>query len=268
MKAISGVSLLAGALLASVSWGCSGEQGDATETVAEQAREVRVEEIASIPVMDGRINFLMLEGSSEIILEQQAPLNATKTPFQRLGGQALTSLEIFRAIAPDQAPPEAIVAAHAAEARTLGRPDDQLMVASIDTSSLEEKGVTGTACNVMLKNPYNSNYEPWGDRQEPNNLTGTHSLCVGQNCEDGQAFPAVVRIMGICNNNASNTLPYRVYSRPDGAPTWTFFSRTAAPDSINAWYAIQTYIHNDKIEGRPTVGSQLYHLRVAYAYHK
>jgi hypothetical protein len=268
MKAISEVTLLAGAMLAALSWGCSSEQGDATEPVAEQAREVRVDEVASIPVMDGRINFLMVEGSSEIMLEEVAPLNTARTPFQRLGGQPLTSLEIFSAVAPDQTPPEAIVAAHAAEARALGRTDERLVVASVDTSTLEEKGVTTLQCSVMWKNPYSTDYEPWGNRDGQDNLAGTNSLCGGNNCEHGLLFPGQVMLLGICNNNSSNGIPYRVYSRPDDTTTWTFFSRTAAPDSINAQYRTQTFKHNDKIEGRPTAGSHLYHLRAAYAYHK
>jgi hypothetical protein len=54
-----------------------------------------------------------------------------------------------------------------------------------------------------------------------------------------------------------------VYSKAATDFSWSHFNRTAAVNSINAQYRIQTFAHMDKIEGRPTQSDLVYHLRAA-----
>jgi hypothetical protein len=201
---------------------------------------------------------------AHIDIHEEASIYAVETPMQQLWARKLTSLEVFKALAPEREPPRALEAAHAPEAQALGRTSTEVLVVEFDHHRSVQKAVTPTQCNVMFSNPYNGNFGPWVNQVHRNNLTGMQSQCGGNDCLDGVIYPDRVVLLGICNSSNSS-LPYRVYARPDGATSWTYTSHNALANSINAHYRTQTFAHNDKIEGRPT-GANVYHLRAAYAY--
>ena len=266
MKTISSRCLV-GAALVSLLSACgagsvaSGESGTESEVV------VKVNELATVSVGDAQITFLQTEGESDISIEEQASIYAKQTPMQQLSGHALTSLELFLSLAPDEVPPEALIAAHAGEAEALGRDNDDIVPVELDVASTLQKSVTPSQCDVMWERPYNSNYQPWVNKTRMDNLTTTQTLCGGMGCYMGYQYPDQVILMGICNSS-SRWLPYVLKDKSLYSDTWRLTGRYARPNSINAHWHTNRTPYNHAIEGRPQSGSGItYHLRAAIGNH-
>jgi len=267
MKNLVSGRYLVGIALASLLSACGagsvpGETGD------ESTMEVKVNELASVKVGDAEITFLQTEGESDISIEEEASIYAKQTPMQQLWSQRLTSLEVFMSLAPDEVPPEALVAAHAREAEVLGRDSDAIVPVELDLAPTLEKTVTPAQCDVMLEHPYNSNYGSWVNQVKVNNQTATQILCGGLTCNHAYEYPDEVILMGICNTSSSRYLPYRLRDKPYYSSIWRLTNRSARPESINANYRINTSPYNHAIEPRPISGSGVvFHLRAAIGYH-
>jgi len=262
MKQVFRFAFLTSAALGALA--CSGEPDIAGDSAEATSQEIQIEEIATVDIAGARVVFSRAGQQDHIDIHEEASIYAVETPMQQLWARKLTSLEIFKALAPEQTPPPALEAAHAREAQALGRTGTEVVLVEFDNHRAVQKAVTPAQCDIMFRDPYTSNFGPWVNRVYRDNLTGIQSQCGGNSCTDGVVYPDRVVVLGICNSSNS-LLPYRVYTRSDGAPSWTYTSLNAMANSINAHYRTQTFAHNDKIEGRPT-GSSVYHLRAAYAY--
>ena len=268
MKTSTG-PLLATVALASLLGACGAEPGESDDSTqsAEQAVEVQVEEIASVTVGSTEITFYREEGETDISIEEQASVYSVDTPMRQLWSRDLTSLEIYLALAPDQPAPEALVAAHAAEAKALGRDNDDVIPVELDRAPLAQKSVTPQDCDVMLANPYTPDYYPWYPTYRLDNTIGTRLLCAGGGiCAMQYTYPAQVVLLGICNDSSSS-LPYELQVKRPDSDTWRVIAKTAKPNRIGAHYRRFTSPHNHMIVGKSASG-QYYHLRTSIGSHR
>jgi hypothetical protein len=267
MKRILNLSLAFVATLALAVGACSGEPTDTDETTAE-AVVVEAQEVAAVSVAGADIVFLQVEGDPGITIEERASIYAVETPMQQLWDEGLTSLEIYSALAPDQEAPEALIAAHAEEVRALGRESDDVLLVELDLTRAQQKAVTPTQCNVVYRDPYNSNYDPWVSVRRLNHLTGTNELYTGSNPNSTFTYPDQMVLLGICNSHASRWLRHELRHKPQLSSTWRIVRRFARPESIYAYYRAFRTPSAHRIKGTPTSSKIEYHLRTAFARQK
>ena len=267
MKRIHTLSLAFTTALALALGACSGESPDTDETTAG-AVAVQAQEVAAVSVAGAEVVFLQVDGDPGITIEESASIYAVETPMQQLWGQGLTSLEIYLALAPTQEAPEALFVAHEQEVRALGRDSDDILPAELDLARAQQKSVTPTQCNVVYRDPYNSNYDPWVSVRSLDNLTGTNELYTGNNPNSTFTYPDQIVLLGICNSDASRSLLHELRNKPQSSSTWRVVQRTARPESINAYYRAFRTANAHRIKGTPSSSAIVYHLRTAYARHK
>jgi hypothetical protein len=112
-----------------------------------------------------------------------------------LADRDLTSLEMFRAIAPEREPPAALVEAHAAEVQRLGRADDAVLEAAIDLERPIEKSVSSCESFIFAPPPSGS----WTRQQGRNYLVNETWLPVGDSLSDWSHHTGNPVTFGACN---------------------------------------------------------------------
>ncbi len=187
--------------LGAFSAGCS--TSPSTETGAPiEGEQAAVTSLATLNVGYGTIEFQKLtapDGSFHIGMQEFAPNTAISTPVDSLlTGRRLTSLEVFRAIAPDQQAPTLITEMHPVEAGALGRSDATVLSVAFDRNAPVEK--SAASCDAWALQDTNE-FEDWDKVRKVNSVSGDKWLAVGNSVADW-SFPTTARVtMGVCNES-------------------------------------------------------------------
>ncbi len=190
---------IGGALLV----GCDGSsQDDAAGGPSSGGVQASVASLATVDVGYGTIEFQQLtspDGSVNLALSELAPGTLKTTPLDALlRGQRLTTMETFRAIAPDRTVPAAIASSHAAEAAALGRTNASIVAAAFDRNAPVEKSIASCESWVLQDTGL---FSDWTKIQKANSVSGDKWLAVGNSAADW-AFPTTARVtLGVCNES-------------------------------------------------------------------
>jgi hypothetical protein len=128
--------------------GCDVAPTDGASDVVEAPGTERV--LGSLDVGYGTVSFheVTLEDGSVLVgLSENLPAAFEKTPLQTLITEGHTSLEMWRAILPNQAAPDVLVQRQPLEAATLGRVNADLRVGKFDPSAQVPQSTT--SCSNM-----------------------------------------------------------------------------------------------------------------------
>lgn len=222
---------------------------DAPNTAAVPNTQTKT--LASIDVGYGKIQFqksVASNGEEKLSIVEQASAYATSTPLDKLFSQKnLTSLETFMAIAPDQEPPQELVAAHAAETKNLGRKDTAIVKATFDKDAPVEKAVD--AClNFVYAAPSDGCYN-WEHKLELQTTNGDW-LNVGTYVGDWNLQTGRVA-MGVCNATGTATSGQVAWSRDFG--DWNYDEWIGIPAyTVQRWFE-----YNQATSGPDCVGSPI-----------
>lgn len=209
--------------------------GPVEEPSAEPVKpgvEVQDTILAEVDVGYGTVRFHEFTapgGNKTLAIQELAPATLAKTPMDALqesGG--LTSLEVFKAVAPEREPPQALVDSHAQEALAMGREDTRVLQARFDKDAAVEKSIASCEGWVyQVPDPATQ----WNLRLSRNSVSGYQGLNLGRYVDD-QGYATVGTVtLGTCNESDVPIQTYLAWDDTQDNNSW-----------LNSpWYDIPAY---------------------------
>lgn len=273
-------SLIAASMLGA---GCSENVESSVDDAVEQGiTESGADEVvlASVDTGYGTLRFHELtdvDGSVSIAISEEIPNTYLTTPLDSIMQGGYTTLEIFKALLPNDEVPESIQAAHAAEAADLKRGDDSVIVPTVDLNAPVEKSISSCAAWVWAPVPNDTCYTyAWVNGRQAHNLSGNHGLHVGQYW----AYATTAKVtLGICNDSnvnirgrigmdlgGDNSSAYTYWGwatvSPGSAWRWWNFKRTTPASCPSGTICIGENPTRYRVDGESSSG-KIYHLKTA-----
>ena len=252
----------------------------AESAVAEGITESGAEEsvLAEAETEFGTVRFHELtdvDGSVTVAVSEEIPANYESTPLDAILQGGYTTMEIFKALLPNEEVPDSISAIHAEQATELGRADDALNVPTVDWDAPVEKSIAFCASWVWAPVPNSTCYNySWVNGRQAHNLSGNHGLHVGQYW----AYATTAKVtLGICNDSnvnirgrigmdlggdTSSAYSYWGWAtvKPGYAWRWWNFKRTRT--DCSSGLCIGEYPTRYRVDGESASG-KIYHLKTA-----
>lgn len=199
-------SLLALAMLAPLGAFSAGCDGQAQDTSAPTAGEQAIAStLATVDVGYGIVEFQQLtapDGSFTLGMSEKAPGTFKSTPIDALlNGRRLTTLEVFRAIAPNHTVPSIIAESHPGEAQALGRGDASVLSVAFDRNAPVQKS-TAACDSYVLEDT--GKFADWTKVLKVNSTSGDKWLAVGNSVADWSFWTTARVTLGVCNDSAVN----------------------------------------------------------------
>ena len=250
-------------LLAGATFGCSAaETGGAQDDGVAETDGTEAAAIATIEAGKQQVTFFgeddgaILIGSSKPNLDPEFAV----VQLERTAGTELTPLEVFSALAPDQTPPEQLVADHATRVAELGRADASVLRVAYEPRQFTPAGWTPAQCDnafgLTASSVIRKNSQVVVDLCTAN-LSSTTTCDVYVNTLRHRA--------AVCNNSPTLSMTTKAHTRdidsswrtssasvpPNGSYLWTALGR-ATPDltglrpsklRLQAWAADSNFFH-------------------------
>lgn len=225
---------------------CGGEpNGEATgQGGSETAEGGAVDTVlASLDVGYGTVSFhevTLDDGSVLISGTENIPASYRNTPYQRLLAEGHTSLEMWKSLLPNQAPPASLQRAHAAEATVLKRPTSEVIPGLFDRTAQIEQSASScrSLANSTVWKPVASDacYDyAWVNKRSSLAQTGDRWFGVIDNA--GATTDSNVT-MGVCNDSDVDISGRVLVKKADSGSYVPIFSAwaTITPGHMHYWY--------------------------------
>jgi hypothetical protein len=243
-----GTTLLALGFSVALASGCDVAPTDGASDVVEAPGVDHV--LGSLDLGYGDVSFheVTLEDGSVLVgLSENAPSGFETTPVRTLIAEGHTSLEMWRALFPNQPAPDALVRRQPSEAAAIGRVNADVRVGKLDKDAQIPQSQAGcnslAAANVFKQIPSDNCYDySWINQRYSTGTSGNSWMGVIDNA-GAKTLSNVT--MGICNDSSVNITGRPLVKQGSSASYVPVYSwSTVKPGYLWYWYNFHSWSYD------------------------